>query len=136
MAFVPKQYDDGKLVNMACANSQTIVKGDALVDNGSGYLVPASSSTAVDVPYVAMESVVTTADGQLVLCIRTKGVIFEVGTDANPAQTDVGTVADLATVATINPDASSNDLFYIEAIVGAVGDKKVRGWFVEGVPNS
>ena len=136
MAFVPITYDNGKLVSMACANSQTIVKGDALADNGSGYLAVATSSTAVDVCYVAMETVTTTATGQMVLCVRTKGVIFEADTDANPAQTDVGTLADLATVSTINPDASTNDLFYIEAIVGAATGNKVRGWFVEGVPNS
>lgn len=134
--FHPELYDSGKLVNMACANAQAITKGAALADNGSGYLALATSSTAVDVKYVAMEDVTTTADGQKVLCLRTPGVIFVADTDANPAQTDVGTYCDLATDSTLNPDASTNDLFYIESIVGPVADKKVRGWFIEGVPNS
>ena len=134
--FKPLQYDSGKLIKMACATSQAIVKGMALADNGSGYLALADVNTAVDVRYVAMETVTTTANGQEVLCLRTQGVVFEADTDANPAQTDVGTLCDLATDLTVNPDASTHDLFYIEAIVGALADKKVRGWFVEGVPNS
>ena len=138
MAFVPLQYDQGQLVKVSAAASTTITKGGTLVDNGSGYLTNGASSTAVDVPFVAMETVTTSAtDGDLVLCIRTRGgVIFEADTDANPAQTDVGTYADLASVSTVNPDASTNDLFYIEAIVGALADRKVRGYFTEGVPNS
>lgn len=134
--FKPIRYDSGKLEKVACANSQTIVKGDALADNGSGYLAVATSSTAVDIEYVAQESVVTTADGQLVLCVRTQGIQFEADTDADPAQTDVGTFADLASVSTINPDASSNDLFYIESVVLPLTSRKVLGHFVEGVPNS
>lgn len=134
--FLPIRYDSGKLEKMQCANSQTITKGDALVDNGSGYLAVAASSTAVDIEYVAMETVVTTATGQYVLCLRTAGVQFEADTDNNPAQTDVGTVCDLATLSTVNPDASTNALFYIESISGAVSNKKVLGHFVEGVLNS
>lgn len=134
--FLPIRYDSGKLVKMACANSQTITKGDALVDNGSGYLAVAASSTAVDINYVAMETVVTTATGQFVLCIRTAGVQFEADTDNNPAQTDVGTYCDLATLNTVNPDASTNALFYIEELVGAVTNKKVLGHFIEGAINS
>jgi hypothetical protein len=124
------------MVRVGVATGVTVTKGDAMVDNGSGYLTNAASSTAVDVPYVAMETVVTTADGQLVEMCRTKGVIFEADTDNAPAQTDVGTRCDLATVSTVNPDAASNNLFYIESIKGATTDKKVIGWFVEGVPNS
>lgn len=130
--FTPIRYDSGKLEKVQAATSQTIVKGDALVDNGSGYLAVATSSTAVDIEYVAMETVTTTANGQYVLCVRTDGVQFEADCDAAPAQTDVGTLADLASVSTINPDASSNDLFYIESIVGTVGTStKVLGHFVE-----
>lgn len=136
MAFVPVQGDAGKLQYVQAATTQTIVKGDTLVDNGSGYLAVGASSTAAPVEYVAMQTVTTTANGEQVLAIRTKGVIFEADTDAAPAQTDIGTFADLASKSTVNPDASTNDLFYIEAIVGATTDKKVRGWFQAGVPNS
>jgi hypothetical protein len=135
--FTPLQYDEGKLVKVACANSTAVVKGAAMVDDGNGLLTLATSSTARDIKYVAMETVTTTAAGQLVLMVRTDGVIFEADCDAAPAQTDVHTEADLATNSTINPDASSNDLFYIESIVGTVATStKVIGWFLPGVANS
>ncbi len=136
MSFNPVQYDDGKLVRLQVA-AQTFTKGDALIDNGSGFLSRAVAGTAIDIKYVAMETITTAAtQGDYLLCIRTPGVIFEADTDANPARTDVGTEADLASASTINPDASANDLFFIEDIVGAVTNNKVRGWFLGGVPNS
>lgn len=122
---------------MGVATSTTVTKGDALVDNGSGYLTTAANSTAVDIKFVAAETVTTTADGQLVKVWRTEGVVFEADCDAAPAQTDVGTVADLGAKDNVNPDASTHDLFYIDSIVGTVGTStKVRGRFVGGVPNS
>ncbi len=133
MAFRPLNYEEGKVVLMPAATSQTIVKGDALVDNGSGLLGTASSSTAVDINYVAAETVSTTANGQIVKVIPTRGIRFEVDCDAAPAQTDVGTLCDLATAGTVNPDASSNDLFFVESIDltrGAVGTSTVvTGYF-------
>lgn len=134
--FKPISNFQHQLVRVGVANSTTVVKGDAMVDNGSGYLTNASAGGNVDVHYVAMQSVVTTADGQLVLMCRTKGVTFEADTDANPAVTDVGTEADLAAAGTVDPDASTDDIFVIESIKGAVGDRKVIGYFTEGVPNS
>ena len=122
------------------ANSVTITKGDVLVDNGSGLLDVGSSSTAVDVEYIAAQTVTTTVSGQLVAVFPTRGVRFNADCDAAPAQTDIGTVCDLATVATLNPDASTNDLFYLESIDlsgGAVGTStRVFGHFVEGAPNA
>jgi len=134
--FKPESNFQHQLVRVGVANSTTVTKGDAMVDNGSGYLTTASAGGNVDIHYVAMETVTTTADGQLVLMCRTDGVTFVADTDANPAQTDVGTEADLAAAGQVDPDASTDDIFYIEAIVGAVGDKKVRGHFMRGVPNS
>lgn len=137
MAFLPIAGHEGKMTHVGAATSITITKGDALFDNGSGYLTNASASAnQLDVRYVAAETVTTTANGQLVLVYRTDGVTFIADTDTNPAQTDVGTEADLAAAGQVNPDASTHDLFYIEGIVGAVGDKKVRGHFTRGVPNS
>lgn len=128
----PLRFDGGRLDRIGCATGQTIVKGDALVDNGNGYLVPATSSTAVDIEYIAWETVTTTADGQLVQVYRVAGgVQILADTDNAPAQTDVHTLADLASVNTINPDASTNDLFYIEKIDGAVANKRVIGHFIE-----
>jgi len=137
MAFRPVNYETGKLVLMPCANTQTITKGDCLVDNGSGYLAVATVSTAVDIHYVAMQTVLTTATGQLVLCIETENVLFEADCDAAWATANQGTYVDLATVATIDPDAVTNELFYLLKGIGvtAVGTK-VLGFFTRGIPNT
>lgn len=137
MAFRPQNYEEGKLVAIPAANSQTIVKGDALADNGSGLLAVATSATAVDVHYVAMQTVTTTASGQRVLCIETHNILFDADTDAVWSIVDQGTYADLASVSTVNPDASTNDIFYILKGVGtAETDTKVLGYFTRGIPNT
>lgn len=137
MSFRPLNYSEGKLVAIPAADSQTIVKGDALADDSNGLLAPATSATAVDIHYVAMQTVTTTASGQLVLCIETENVLFDADTDLVWSNVDVGTYADLASVSTINPDLSSNDLFYILRGVGvAETDKTVLGYFTRGIPNT
>jgi len=134
MAIKPISNFQHQLVRVGCATSTSITKGDAMVDNGSGYLTTASAGGNVDVRYVAMETVTTTSNGQEVLMCRTDGVTFEADTDAAWAQTDVGTEADLAAAGTIDPDASTDDIFYIER--GVPGQTKVIGHFTRGVPNS
>ena len=140
MAFVPRQYDSGKLVKMAAATSQTIVKGDALADNGSGYLAVTAADFGDPIPYVAMETVTTSANGQMVLCIRTDGVIFEADCEAAVELTDVGTYCDLASKSTLDTDSSTDDVFYVESIVGGVAaagsSTKVLGWFAHYAPNA
>jgi len=137
MAFRPLNYDEGKLVEMPCATTITIAKGNALVDNGSGYLTNAANTTAVDVHYVAMEGATTTANGDLVLCIETENVLFDDDCDAAWATANQGTYADLASVSTVNPDATTNDLFYILKGVGTTAvDTTVLGYFTRGIPNS
>jgi hypothetical protein len=131
MAFIPKQYDDGKLVYMGAATTQTIVKGDALYDNGSGYLEVAVAADG-NIAYVAMETVTTTANGERVLCLRTDGVTFEADCasgGANPAQTDVGTLVDLSDKDELDLTASTTDVFFIESIALPASDKKVIGHF-------
>src|SRR3990167_9175190 len=113
MAFVEQQKGEGRLVELPFSTGETVVKGGAVVADSDGYYIMASSSTAEDIRYVAMEAKTTTTDGESILCVETDGVRFIADTDANPARTDVGTYADLATVSTVNPDASSNDLFFI-----------------------
>lgn len=121
---------------MGVANSTTVTKGNAMVDNGSGFLTNGSSGGNNDIHYVAMETVVTTADGQFVLMVRTQGVNFEADTTTAPAQTDVGTVCDLAGAGTLDQTATTDNIFYIESIKGATADKKVIGHFSLGTPNS
>lgn len=136
MAFLPIAGHKNAYCHVGAATGVTITKGDCLVDNGSGFMTTASAGGNVDIRYVAMETVTTTANGQLVLAVRTAGVTFLADTDANPAQTDVGTEADLAAAGQVDPDASTDDIFYIESILGAVADRKVVGHFTRGVPNS
>lgn len=137
MSFRPKFDTEGKTVLLPMSTSETIVKGDALVADSDGYYIAASSSTAVPVTHVAMETVTTTADGQLVLAVRTLDGIFEADCDAVASITDQGTYVDLATKATVNPDASTNDIFFLEKVVGAAETSTVvEGWFNHGVPLS
>lgn len=136
MPFIPKKGYDGKTERVQVA-AQTFTKGDALVDNGSGYLSRAAAGEGVDVKYVAAETISTAAtQGDYLLCWRTDGVLFEADTDAAPARTDVGTVADLASASQVDPDASTDDIFYIQDIVGATSNNKVIGYFQPGVPNA
>ncbi|MFZ5559366.1 MAG: hypothetical protein ACOZAL_01065 [Patescibacteria group bacterium] len=129
MAFIPVEGYEGKNRQVRAANSTAFTKGDACVDDGTGYITTGTSSSQ-NVPYVAMETVTTTSAGELVNVILTEGVIFEADTDAAVAQTDVGTLCDLFDKDQLNPDASTHDVFEIIEIVGAAGTAtKVRGKF-------
>jgi len=123
-------YDDGKLVKIPLAASQTIAKGDALVW-ASGYLA-AAISTSEDVRYIAMQDVTTGATEHTeCLVLPVMGVRFEADCDGVVSIVDRGTYADLATKATINPDATVEKVFMIEEIVGKEEvSKTVRGYFV------
>jgi hypothetical protein len=137
MAFRPVNFERSRIVLMPCATTQTIVKGDALADNGSGLLAVATNTGAVDIHYVANETVTTTANGQLVNCLETANVLFEADCDGVWSIVDQGTYADLASKSTVNPDASTDDLFYVLKGVGtAETDTKVLGFFTRAVPNS
>jgi len=136
MAFRPLNFEDGHTILVPAATTVTITKGNALVYS-SGYVTNAASSTATDIKLVAAETVVTTANGQLVRAYPTEGILFEADTDAAWSVVDQGTYGDLAAAGTVNPDASTNDLFFIIKGVGtAETDTKVVGFFVSGTPNS
>lgn len=126
------------MVDIPAAASTAFVKGNAVVDNAAGFITNGSAGGNVDVRYVCMQTITTGATaGELVLCCSTDGVTFEADTDAAWAQTDVGTEADLAAAGTVDPDASTDDVFYIERGVGTAGtDTVVIGHFTRGVPNS
>lgn len=127
--FLPIRYDSGKLESQALAVSQTIVKGDALVWS-SGYLAVASS-TSEDIYAIAMEDV-STSDSEHTECLvlPVDGIEFEGDCDAVASITDIGTRCDLATKATLNPDATTEKVFLITGIIGtAEVSKRVRGKF-------
>lgn len=141
MAFRPYMGSfEGQMLEIPMYNggsSATYTLGDAITINSSGYGAAATSSTATDVIAIAAETKTVTTDGTLLNCyIVNPGQLWEADTDANWAQTDVGTFADLATVSTVNPDASTHDIFYIVKGLGAVSDKKVIGWFTRDVTAS
>lgn len=139
MAFRPINFDEGALVDLPMSNggsSASYTKGQALVIS-SGYYATASAGGNVDITHVCMENGTITTNGTTLKAIRTPGVVFEADTDAAWSIVDQGTYADLASATAIDPDASTDDIFYIEKGVGtAETDTKVIGWFVHGAPNS
>lgn len=130
MAFLPKRYDSGQLTTIPVETSATIAKGDALDDSDDDGLFARATSSSDFVPYVAMEAVTSAAAGAKILAIRTNNVQFEADTANNTAATDRNLTADLTDHDTLNNGASTNDVFYIEELVGAAADKKVKGYFV------
>lgn len=127
--FTPIKYDKA-LEYPKMAASITITKGNALVDDGNGLLTNATDA-ATEIRFVAAETKTTWAwENPTVACYYTDGIEFLADTDANPAQTDVFTKCDLATVSKLNPDASSNDVFFITWIKWALADKQVTWRFV------
>lgn len=130
MAFRPLNWEEGDVLLVPAANSTTLTKGNALTYS-SGLLTNAAAGTAVDVYFVAAKTVTTTVSGQLVEVWPTVGVLYEADVDTTWAEADQGTLADLAGAGTINPDASTNDLFLILSGIGATGvGTKVIGRFM------
>ena len=127
--FKPLQYDSGKLVSLQYAISQTITKGMALVVTG-GYLTEGATSSE-DIRYVAMEDVTTDGSSHTEgLVLPVDGVRFEATSDEAVAQANCGTRCDLATSLTINYDAVTEKVFFIEKLVGTTAvTKTVQGYF-------
>lgn len=136
MAFKPIQYDDGQTVSLQ-VTAATFAKHDAMTMS-SGRLARATSGQGADVTHIALDSPSSTpSEGDYHLFLRVQGVVFEADTNTDPVRsTDVGVYADLTDHDTLDESTSSDDLFFIEDIVGATTDKKVLGWFVHGAPNS
>lgn len=139
MAFIPTNFDDGKVIDLPAA-AATYTKGQALT-YASGNVSTASADQNGEVFAVSMEGKVIGTAGDPLKCIITRGVRFLADCEDAPAQTDVGTFCDLASATTLDPDSSTDDLFFIEAIDGrgsqAVGTStKVIGYFMHENPNS
>lgn len=134
--FTPVRYDSGKIISLPAASSQTFHKGDA-VKNSSGYIVPAASGDNTDVEFVCLENITTGgSNGDLVRCVKTRGVEFIVDTSNTPTQAQMQTQVDLSAAGTIDTSATTDQVFFAAKLVGAASNKKVLGWFVGGVPNS
>ena len=132
MAFKPTNPSraEGQEVLLDMTDSVTITKYDALV-YASGKVLRATSA-ASEVRYIALEDKVTwAAANEKILCLPVDGIRFEADTNADPVlTTDVWVKADLTDHDTLNESASTNDVFFIEKIVGATTDKKVQWYFI------
>lgn len=128
--ITPLNYDSGKVTKLKMAASSTITKFDALVFS-SGY-VQRAVSTSTEVRFIALEDQTTaSATYTEILVLPVKGVQFECDTDADMAQSYLGTQVDLTDHNSIAPATSTYDVFYITEMVGATTDKKCRGYFLE-----
>lgn len=116
-------------------SSVTYTIGDAVTINADGQAAAATSSTATDIIGVVTKTATISTDGNPIsIWVVHPGQLWEADTDAAWAQTDIGTFVDLASVSTINPDASTHDVFYLVKGVGTAGtDTKVIGFFTKDV---
>jgi hypothetical protein len=132
--FKPVRYDEGRLTTKKLADSQTVVKGDTLKWS-SGYLAVCGTGSYQDARFVAMESITSTTDKPDIVVIPTdEDIEFEADCSHVVSIVDRGTYADFATKATIDPDASTYNDFYIKEIVGAAETAtKVLGHFTRTI---
>lgn len=129
MALRPLNWEEGKVLLVPATNATTFTKGGMCIYT-SGLLDVAVAGGGVPIRAVAAETVLTTVSGQLVAVWPTDGVLYEGDCDAAWSTVDQGTLCDIATVATLDPDASADDIFFIVKGVGvAETGTKVIGYF-------
>lgn len=128
--FEPKQYSSGQTVELPFKSGETTTKFCVVVpDTSVGYYVTASGGEG-DVRYIALEAVTTTSTGQYILCLAVEGVRFHADCTDEPVRADdVGTYVDLTSSTHLAIGTTSDDVFYVEDIVGAAADKVVSGYF-------
>lgn len=137
MAVRPLFDTEGRTCIGKAATGLTISKGDMLVSNGSGYLTQVAAGGNVTPTHIALEDKTTTANGDEVLCVRAHMGMFEADTDAAVSIVDRYTYCDIASASTLDPDASTDDIFFVEDYVGAAeSSTKVIGWFAYAAPNA
>jgi len=135
VAFIPLNFDEGKLVDLPMT-AATYTKGQALQVT-SGYYITAAADMNGAVEAVCMEGIVIATTGNTAKCVSTRNTRFLADCEDAPAQTDVGTFCDLASATTLDPDSSTDDLFFIEKIVGKVATStQVTGYFMHENPNA
>lgn len=136
MAFIPLNQEEGKVVPLQVA-ATTFTRGDACVHDGSGQMVKATAGNGAGLMYVIAETVATTATAGDIknFWVASPDVTFVADTTANPTQAQCGTFVDLVTnAATLDTSASTDDLFFVERIQGALSNKKVIGHFTPYAP--
>lgn len=130
MAFRPLFRDEGEVILVPATASEAFTKGAALT-YASGLVTAAAAGTATDIYFIAAETITVGSGGGFIKAWPTVNVIYEADVDTTWATADQGTLADLASASTINPDASDNDLFWIFYGLGETGvGTKVVGRFM------
>jgi len=128
--ITPLRYDDGKIVKMqdATVSETTITKFD-LLDYSSGYLQRATNATT-EVRWMAMEDKTTAAAAhEDLLVLYLDGVECEADTTADVTIGNRGVARDLTDHATIDDTGTTDKVFFVTEMIGATGDRKVRGYF-------
>lgn len=136
MPFIPYNQEEGKLVPLQVA-ATTFTKGDACVHDGSGQMVKATAGNGAGLMYVIAETVATAATAGDIkdFWVASPDVSFVADTTANPTQAQMGTFCDLVTnAATLDTSASTDDLFFLERVLGPLADRKVIGHFTPYAP--
>ena len=129
MAVIPLNYEEAHVLEVPATASETFVKGD-MCSVTSGLLVEAADGVGTPIRFVAAETITPAANGDMVKVWPTEGVLFIADCDAVWSTVDQGTLCDVATEATLNPDATADDLFFIVKGVGvAETGTKVIGFF-------
>ena len=138
MAFRPINFDQGKVVLLPAKGSISFTKGNALKDDGAGYITNSASGDNTDVYFVANQTVTSNAtDGVTLLeCIPVRGVRFEVDTSNTPTQTQAGLAVDLSAAGTVDTSAVTDQVFYVENFKLPLSGKIALGYFTQGTPNS
>lgn len=135
--FKPIRFESGRLQRMRAKGSITFTKGNAL-KNDSGYVTNSASGDNTDVKFIAWEDKVTGgSDGEMLLCYRVAGgVQLEADASNTPTQAQMLVAVDLSAASTIDTSATTDAVFFAEYPKMPLSDKKIVGYFVDGVINS
>jgi hypothetical protein len=115
------------------AVSTTLTTNSAVATDSSGYLIPATSSTAAKFVGVYVGPTVTTDSSTHATCQVDEDplAVWVADTGADTAQAQIGLTYDLTDSVTVNNAATSVKVFKILGYLGAVGDRKAIGVFVK-----
>jgi len=134
MAFLPVNYESGKVSYLPCTNT-AFTKGDA-IKTTSGVGTPAASGDNTDVWFVAAETKTIAASGDPLMVYPTSDIRFIVDTSNTPTQAQMMLAVDLSAAGTVDTSAVTDQVFFAEQAILPLSSKKVVGFFTRGVPNS
>lgn len=116
------------------ANGATVTRGNALVDNGSGYLTNATADTSNNIIGVATITVTGDGTARVSYWPAYPDTWFKVDCEGTPARSQINTVCDLADANTVDEDSTANSpVFLIKEVLDEDQDgtmDRVAGPFV------